>query len=532
MFICLLKANIALALFFLVYHLGLRRLTFYTLNRYFLLASIFFAAIFPFLNPTVLVRKYQSLNAVANNYAPDLKLLGSTPATALFVQLLAVIFWTGVMVMGLRLSIRLLSMWKLHRSTNPANIKGSQVRVSEKQIAPFSFLQNIYLNPSLHNCIDLEAILRHEQVHVKEWHTVDILLGEINKVFYWFNPGAWLMSIAIRENLEFIADRHILRQGIDPKTYQYSLLQVSGLSYCSDLAPNFNFSHLKSRIVMMNKERSSSANLLRYIALGSLVAVMLLSLNFTHAVVGKRHAVAVAKPVLVKKDPAQKTSLTQKVVLAQNQKQKAKKARKIINIATPAATGSSTAAANPASPANPVASVQSHLPEWMPTDPHAGAQSTMTAAISMQPGVTRIMIIPGYPQSIQNLQKHLVTINPDTAALAAQKTQAQPVLTARANSTGCSCGVKMPAYLNNEEQRKNVSSMLSRINNADDILDGIVVTINGRKLTHDEKLNIHLVEANVTGRIVLSREQAQEKYGAEARTGAIEITMINQWDTP
>jgi bla regulator protein BlaR1 len=67
----------------------------------------------------------------------------------------------------------------------------------------------------------------HEQVHVNQWHTIDILLAELSSIFYWFNPGIWLMKKAVRENIEFITDRKILNKGIDSKTYQYSLVSVS-----------------------------------------------------------------------------------------------------------------------------------------------------------------------------------------------------------------------------------------------------------------------------------------------------------------
>src|SRR3546814_11856085 len=109
----------------------------------------------------------------------------------------------------------------------------------------------------LHSAEEQRAIIAHEKVHAKEWHTADILAGELNRIFYWFNPGAWLMITAIRENLEFITDRRVLRDGTDAKTYQYSLVKASGIPYASALANNFNFSHLKIRITMLDKKPSS-----------------------------------------------------------------------------------------------------------------------------------------------------------------------------------------------------------------------------------------------------------------------------------
>ncbi|SHN77900.1 M56 family metallopeptidase [Chitinophaga sp. CF418] len=285
MLIYLLKANVALILFYLAYYFGLRRLTFYSLNRFFLLGGIVCAAICPLIDPSLFIRQHQPLNAVAETYIPDLAALQTRQSVPFINVFLEYIFWVGVAVMSVRLMIQLVSLWKLHRHTTAILSPDEQyLRIMEKPVNPFSFMRNIYINPSLHSQEEFVSIIRHEQVHVRQWHTLDVLLGELNKIFYWFNPGAWLMSIAIRENLEFITDRSILQQGMDAKAYQYSLIKVSGIPYATAIANNFNFSHLKQRIMMMNKKRSSRYHLLRYVVLGAIMGIAVLSLNFTRAI--------------------------------------------------------------------------------------------------------------------------------------------------------------------------------------------------------------------------------------------------------
>jgi hypothetical protein len=285
MLLFLLKANIALTLFYLAYRFGLRRLTFYTLNRAFLLLAIVCAAICPFIDPAILFGHQPSLRGMAYEMVVDFNAMSQARAGSWINIVLINIFWVGVIVMSLRLLMQLVSLWRLHRSTRKQMILTQQVRVTDKALQPFSFLRNIYINPVIHTEAELSSIVQHEQVHVRQWHSVDVLLGELNKIFYWFNPGAWLISIAIRENLEFITDRYILQQGADIKAYQYSLLKVSGIPYATAIANNFNFSHLKQRIMMMNKKRSSDYNLARYVLLGSIVLLVLVSLNFSRAAV-------------------------------------------------------------------------------------------------------------------------------------------------------------------------------------------------------------------------------------------------------
>jgi TonB-dependent SusC/RagA subfamily outer membrane receptor len=284
LFIYLIKANIALCLFYLAYRLGLRRLTFYTLNRFFLLTGIVFSSLFPLVDVNDFFNRNEKLAQQVVTYVPDLAAWKPEQAEVFTVwTFLAWVFWAGVAVMFLRLVVQLVSLFFLHRKTGTVEIQQRPVRVMNKAINPFSFFRHIYINPSLHSPEELQAILQHESIHVKEWHSADVLMGEVNNIFYWFNPGAWLMKTAIKENLEFLTDRKMLRTGVDKKSYQYSLVQVNAAQYAAGIANNFNFSHLKNRIKMMNKQKSSRLHVYRYAVLGCLTCGVLLSLNFTKA---------------------------------------------------------------------------------------------------------------------------------------------------------------------------------------------------------------------------------------------------------
>ncbi|MBO9151030.1 M56 family metallopeptidase [Chitinophaga sp. GCM10012297] len=299
LFIYLIKANIALCLFYLAYRLGLRRLTFYTLNRVFLITGIVFSSLFPLVDVNDFFSRNEIIAAQVVQYVPDFGVLQAAQPEAFTVwALLEWVFWTGVVVMGLRLAIQLISLLVLHRRSEPANMQGQDVRKMDGDINPFSFFNNIYVNPDMHSEEELEAIIRHEQIHVRQWHSADVMMSEVNNVFYWFNPGAWLMKTAVKENLEFITDRKILRSGVNAATYQYSLVKVSTAQYAAGVANNFNFSHLKNRIKMMNKTTSSRVHLYRYGVLAGVVCGVLLSLNYTKAGTVVNHVVSEVKDVL------------------------------------------------------------------------------------------------------------------------------------------------------------------------------------------------------------------------------------------
>jgi beta-lactamase regulating signal transducer with metallopeptidase domain len=294
LFVFLLKVNIALLLFCAGYYLVLRHLTFYTLNRVYLLAAILFASIYPQINLSDFIQRHQQLaqpvqQVVINWQAPAQALVKTVDKPDYWVYI-ELIFWLGAVLLAIRLFVQLFSLYRLYKNSKPATIGNHQVRLMDKDAAPFSFWQSIFVNPANHEPADLKAILLHEQVHVNQWHTADILLAELSSIFYWFNPGIWLMKKAIRENIEFITDQKILKKGIDSKTYQYSLVSVSFNNTQPGIVNHFNLSTIKKRIIMMNAKRSSKINLTRYVFMVPVVVVLLLVFSISKADFVKKSA--------------------------------------------------------------------------------------------------------------------------------------------------------------------------------------------------------------------------------------------------
>jgi bla regulator protein BlaR1 len=213
--IYLLKVNIALLLFCLGYYLVLRRLTFYTLNRVYLITAILFSSLYPLIDLTGIMQRHEKLvepiQLIVITLNTKATQLAEPVAQTNYWQWLVWIFWTGVAVMSTRLAIQFISLWKIYRRSKPANLHNYNVRIIYEEANPFSFWQSIFINPRHHADDELRSIIAHEQVHVSQWHTLDILLAELSLVFYWFNPGVWLIKKAVAENLEFITDRQILR---------------------------------------------------------------------------------------------------------------------------------------------------------------------------------------------------------------------------------------------------------------------------------------------------------------------------------
>ena len=285
--IYLLKANLSIIIFYFCYLLFLKRFTFYSLNRIYLLVGLIYSTLYPLINLRDFFNSNPEIKQQINNISPDWRYSVSyvNSSTSLqdsnYWQIILLIFWTGVILLMGRLIIQLISLFVLHRESEPAASGSFNFRIVRKKVNPFSFWKTIYLNPEYHEPKELHSILEHEQIHVNQLHSLDVMIAEICTTFYWFNPAVWLIKDAIKANLEFITDSEVLKSGVDSKEYQYALLKINVLPQNKLPVNNFHFLTLKRRIAMMNKRQSKRIKQGVYILL--LPAIMCLVLIVTNS---------------------------------------------------------------------------------------------------------------------------------------------------------------------------------------------------------------------------------------------------------
>ncbi|MBO9201073.1 MULTISPECIES: M56 family metallopeptidase [Niastella] len=275
----LLKLTISLSIVYLFYQLFLRRLTFYNWNRWYLLIYSMVCFVIPVINVFTIIVKQPALRESALvNYIPAITQI--SPATASvgidWWLVGAVVFIVGIVVMLVRLLVQYYSLFKMRSKAVLLYDNKVKLYHIDAPVMPFSFGRGIYVNQHQHSEHELKEIIRHEFIHVKQRHTLDIVWSELLCLLNWYNPFAWLLRHDIRQNLEFIADHQVLQTGFDRKQYQYLLLKVIGVNSFS-IANNFNFSSLKKRIAMMNKAQSARVNLIRFLFLLPLLVVVLLA---------------------------------------------------------------------------------------------------------------------------------------------------------------------------------------------------------------------------------------------------------------
>ncbi len=292
----LLQLSVSLAVVYVFYKLVLSRLTFYTINRWYLLGYSFISFLIPFASISSLWQYKEVDQIVFIQWIPALT--NSNAVQKLNSNEIVIAYILGIIALGAAvLLIKLLFNWlslrflKKNATVISADETATIFQVQE-DITPFSFGKNMYLNINQHQGEDLEHIIKHEFVHIKQKHTLDVIWCEILCILNWYNPFAWMLRSAIKQNLEFIADDKVIQQGVDREGYQFLLLKVMGNRNFA-IANNFNISALKKRIAMMNTNETRKRHLLKFVLVLPVIAVLLLSFRTIHNKTVKEHTPAV-----------------------------------------------------------------------------------------------------------------------------------------------------------------------------------------------------------------------------------------------
>ena len=280
-----LKINVAIALFYAFYRLFFYKDTFFAWRRTALLCFFAVSAAVPLLNIQTWVTQQEPMVAIADLYAsvvlPEFTLNAQTETD--WKQLVAggisIVYWAGVILLAARFLMQLAGIVRLARHCPTQKIDDTTVHLLPHAEGPFSFFHWIFVYPDAHTDEELNEILTHERTHARQWHSIDVLTGELACIVCWFNPFAWLMKREIRTNLEYMADEKVLETGHDSRTYQYHLLGLSHHKAAATIYNSFNVLPLKKRITMMNKRRTREIGRTKYLMFLPLAALLMIVSN-------------------------------------------------------------------------------------------------------------------------------------------------------------------------------------------------------------------------------------------------------------
>lgn len=280
-----LKINVAIALFYAFYRLFFYKDTFFVWRRTALLCFFAVSAVVPLFNIQTWVERQEPMVAVADLYAtvvlPEITptVQTETDGKLLMADGIGMAYWAVAVLLAVRCLVQLAGIVRLARRCPTQKIDGTTVHLLPRPEGPFSFFHWIFVCPGTHTAEELHEILTHECTHARQWHSIDVLIGELACIVCWFNPFAWLMKREIRTNLEYLADEKVLETGHDSRTYQYHLLGLSHHKAAATIYNSFNVLPLKKRIIMMNKRRTRAIGRTKYLMFLPLAALLMIVSN-------------------------------------------------------------------------------------------------------------------------------------------------------------------------------------------------------------------------------------------------------------
>jgi hypothetical protein len=252
--IYLLQVSACMGIFYGFYYLMLSRLTFFTINRWYLVITLILSFAIPLLTITVrpdaapIVKEVvyvNNLQAFQTYSAPQQTIQPSIN----WIDALRTVYLLAVAALFIKLMVMLNSFFSRIKRKNSTRIGNVHVVHNAGKLNNGSFLNYIFLNDDELNPDEIQQIIEHEMLHVKLFHSVDRILAKLAQIVLWFNPFVYLYVHAIEGNHEFEVDREIGLSN-DKSKYADMLLHLSvarqGMLYNS-----FSVVPLKKRITML-----------------------------------------------------------------------------------------------------------------------------------------------------------------------------------------------------------------------------------------------------------------------------------------
>lgn len=153
------------------------------------------------------------------------------------------------------------------------------IALLDDETLAFSFFNRIVVGRKGFSDDEVLLLIRHEQVHVRQHHSLDIAFAELAKVLLWFNPFAWCYSRELRRVHEYIADKEMLGKATGSDYTALFYHEVSGHRYCP-IGNNFDYKLTKKRITMMTQSKSRFGGLTPLMALPIAALVLFANCQF------------------------------------------------------------------------------------------------------------------------------------------------------------------------------------------------------------------------------------------------------------
>lgn len=240
----------------LCYMLFLHKEKYHQLNRFYLLFSLAFSSLLPFIKFSVPVQPLM----------PNTQSFLTTVTEAPAIPFGMVLYVAGAALFFILFLLRLFKVLKQIIGKHFIELNGLKVMDNPEQKVPFSFFHYVVVDSTTFELDELDLVLRHEAAHAQQWHTLDILFVELVGVVCWFNPFVWAYKSVLKSQHEYAADAAVIHSNV-PRNDYFDLI-LKQIRHQNHLSPVHSFSAtaVKSRIRMMMATVPGRRSWMRYLS--------------------------------------------------------------------------------------------------------------------------------------------------------------------------------------------------------------------------------------------------------------------------
>lgn len=240
----------------LCYMLFLRKEKYHQLNRFYLLFSLTFSSLLPFIKFSI----------PEQHLIPNTQSFLTTVTEAPAIPFGMVLYVAGAALFFILFLLRLFKVLKQIIGKHFIELNGLKVMDNPEQKVPFSFFHYVVVDSTTFELDELDLVLRHEAAHAQQWHTLDILFVELVGVVCWFNPFVWAYKSALKSQHEYAADAAVIHSNV-PRNDYFDLI-LKQIRHQNHLSPVHSFSAtaVKSRIRMMMATVPGRRSWMRYLS--------------------------------------------------------------------------------------------------------------------------------------------------------------------------------------------------------------------------------------------------------------------------
>ena len=266
----LLKVSGCLLLFLGSYVLFLKKLSFFKANRIYLMGTLFLSFIIPLLKFEW--SQHLETTRFFGGYDPVAQVSSKSLAPILLNQELNSfniadwIFYAYLLMMAMVLVRSFFKVSQLIRHTHAEFSRINDLKVIDKKtgFANCSFFNYVFIDSSSLTPEETQILLKHEEVHARQFHTLDKLVLLLFKAVLWFNPLIYWYEKAVEEVHEFEADA-LTANEFSADLYANLLLKMATKKQVNPVLHSFSQHPLKDRMGMLFASSSKTGRKWSYL---------------------------------------------------------------------------------------------------------------------------------------------------------------------------------------------------------------------------------------------------------------------------